>query len=256
LAVSQTYSTKSFFQKAIGGLAEKYAGFKDLHGMSEDVPEEKPENEEGTRRIYKNPSKSGSKNKPLITPDLLYANTVDLKYDFFEFANRYTYPMLKFRFQYSNDLKNNLQNCNNKSHEFDLDLTFAQLGVLINKPGEYQGELKLKEDSDGFIASLFAKGVFFYEDLEKDLVNPDLKLEQPPNVSLYSTSDASILVGDETMNSATFTHQISYQADRREYSHATWFCFSDGEVQESFHRSCGMSFRHYHNNAPNTTRTG
>lgn len=256
LSISQTYNTKNFFQKVLGGLAEKYGGFRDLYDLSEETPDEKPENEENSRRKYKNPNKSGSKDKPLLTPDLLYANTVDLKYDFFEFANRYTYPMLKFRFQYSNDLKNNLRNCNNKSHEFDLDLTFAQLGVLINKPGEYQGELKLKEDNNGFMREIFAKRVFFYEDLEKDLPNPDLKLEREANLNLYSTSDASIMVGDETMESATFTHQISYQADRREYSHATWFCFSDREVQESFHRACSCRFSHYYNNAPNTTRTG
>src|SRR6185369_14605042 len=97
---------------------------------------------------------------------------------------------------------------------------------------------------------------FFYEDLEKDLPNPDLKLEATRMQTIIPVSDASILVGDETMNSATFTHKISYQADRREYGHATWFCFSDGEVQESFKRACSCSFQHYINTAPSTTRTG
>jgi hypothetical protein len=56
------------------------------------------------------------------------------------------------------------------------------------------------------------------------------------------------------MESATFTHQIVYQADRREYAHATWFCFSDGEVQESFHRACSCSFsRHYNDALPTLT---
>src|SRR5207244_4714433 len=123
-------------------------------------------------------------------------------------------------------------------------------------PGEYQGELRLKGDSEGLMSEIFANGVFFYEDLEKDLPNPDLKLVDSQNLAVVPISDASILVGDETMSSATFTHQISYQADRREYAHATWFCFSDGAVQESFKRACGCSFSHYHNNAPNTTKTG
>src|SRR6185436_13157215 len=117
------------------------------------------------------------------------------KYDFLEFANRYSYPMLVFRFQFSNDLRNNLRNCNNKSHEFDLDLTFAQLGALINKPGEYQGELKLKEDINGFMKERFAKSVFFYEDLEKDLVNPKLELSDVQNQAIIPISDASIHVG-------------------------------------------------------------
>ncbi|CAG8741211.1 36915_t:CDS:2, partial [Racocetra persica] len=86
--------------------ANPSGGFKDILGMNEEVPKEQPENEESTRRKYKNPSKGGNKNKPLITPDLLYANTVDLKYDFLEFANRYCSPALVFRFQYSNDLLN------------------------------------------------------------------------------------------------------------------------------------------------------
>src|SRR6185369_11274792 len=168
----------------------------DFVGLNDDVPDEKPKNEENARRTYTNTNKSSSKNRPRITPDLLYPNTVDLKYDFFEFANRYSSPMLVFRIQYSQDLLNNLRNCNNKSHEFDLDLTFAQLGVLINKPGEYRGELKLKEDSDGFMASLFAKGIFFYEDLEKDLANPDLKNLEARNQHVIPISDASIHVGD------------------------------------------------------------
>jgi hypothetical protein len=256
LAVSQTYKTQNLIQKALSGLAEKYVGLKDALGINEDVPDEKPQNEEGTKRKYTNPSKGSTKNKPLITPDLLYANTIDLKYDFLEFANRYCSPSLVFRFQYSNDLLNNLQNCNNKSHELSLDMKFNSLGVLINKAGAYQGSLKLRNDTDNFMAEIFQKEVFFYEDLERDLTNPNLKLMAPVNNIVVPISDASILVGDETLESQTFTHQISYQADKREYSHATWFCFNDKEVQESFKNHCSCSFSHYHNDAPNTTKTG
>src|SRR5436305_11607976 len=159
----------------------KRSDLLDFVGLNDDVPDEKPKNEQNAKRTYTNTNKSSSKDRPRLTPDLLYPNTVDLKYDFLEFANRYSNPYLVFRFQYSNDLKNNLRNCNNKSHEFDLDLTFAQLGVLINKPGEYQGELKLKGDGEGLMSRIFNKGVFFYEDLEKDLVNPDLKLTDDQN---------------------------------------------------------------------------
>jgi hypothetical protein len=259
LSVSQVFKTQTLLQKVREGAMNFFAKRGDLLdfvGLNNDAPDEKTQNEENARRIYKNPNKSGSKDRPRITPDLLYPNTVDLKYDFFEFANRYNFPLIVFRFQISQDLVNNLRNSNNKSHEFDLDLTFAQLGALINKPGEYQGELKLKEDIDGFMKERFAKSVFFYEDLEKDLVNPDLKLEAPRNNISYRVDDAEIHVGEETMESASFTHQIAYQADRREYGHATWFCFSDGEVQESFHRACSCSFSHYYNNAPNTFQTG
>lgn len=258
LSVSQVFKTQTLMQKVREGTMSYFAKRGDLLdfvGLNDDVPDEKPKNEQNAKRTYTNTNKN-SKNRPKITPDLLYPNTVDLKYDFFEFANRYIYPFLVFRFQYSNDLRNNLRNCNNKSHEFDLDLTFAQLGVLINKPGEYQGDLKLKEDNNGLMKEIFAKSVFFYEDLEKDLVNPDLKLLEERNTISYGIDDAEIHVGEETMSSATFTHQISYQADRREYAHATWFCFSDGEVQESFKRACSCSFSHYYNSAPSTTTTG
>src|SRR5207237_5271043 len=95
----------------------KRADLLDFVGLNDDVPDEKTQNEENARRIYKNPNKSGSKDRPRITPDLLYPNTVDLKYDFFEFANRYNYPLLVFRFQLSNDLTINLRTCNNKSNE-------------------------------------------------------------------------------------------------------------------------------------------
>ncbi|CAG8631844.1 3602_t:CDS:2 [Paraglomus brasilianum] len=203
----------------------QYVSFSKLDGnkgLNEEVPKEQPENEESTRRKYKNPSKGGNKNKPLFTPDLLYANTVDLKYDFLEFANRYCSPSLVFRFQYSNDLLNNLHNCNNKSHELSLDLKFNSLGVLINKPGSYQGNLKLRNDTtDGFISEVFQKEVFFYEEIEKDLTNPQLRLAASVNHVVYPISDASIAVGDEKIESQTFTHQIPYQADKREYSHAT-----------------------------------
>lgn len=256
LAVSQIYKTKNLIQKALLGLAEKYVGLKDLLGINENPPEEKPQNEEGTKRKYQDPNKGGKKNKPLIVPDLLYANTIDLKYDFLEFANRYSSPSLVFRFQYSNDLLNNLHNSNNKSHELSLDLKFSSLGVLINKSGAYQGNCKLKNEKDGFISEIFQKEVFFYEDLEKDLTNPQLKLSAPANNIVVPISDASIAVGDEYLEHQTFTHQISYQADKREYGHATWFCFSDKEIQESFKSACSCSFSHYYNNAPNVTQTG
>ncbi|CAG8750423.1 6563_t:CDS:2, partial [Racocetra persica] len=218
----QVYKTQNLIQQVISGLAEHFVGIKSLLGLQDEVPKEEPENEESTRRTYRNPNKSASKNKPLITPDLLYANTVDLKYDFFEFANRYCDPSLVFRFQYSMNLLNNLHNSNNKSHELNLDLKFNNLGVIINKVGEYQGDLKLKADTDNFMGEI----------LEEDLTNPELKLTAPQNEVVYPISDASIAVGDETMTAHTFTHEIKYEADKREYAHATYFCFNNPDNTE------------------------
>jgi hypothetical protein len=231
LSVSQVYKTQNIIQQVLAGLAEEI-NIRALVGLEDDVPQEEPENEESTRRIYRNPSKSSSKNKPLITPDLLYANTVDLKYDFFEFANRYCDPSLVFRFQYSMNLLNNLHNSNNKSHELNLDLKFNNLGVIINKVGEYQGDLKLKSDTDNFMGEILGKGVFFYNSLEEDLTNPELKLTAPQNEVVYPISDASVAVGDETMRAHTFTHEIKYEADKREYAHATYFCFNNPDNTE------------------------
>ncbi|CAG8796450.1 17565_t:CDS:2, partial [Racocetra persica] len=74
------------------------------------------------------------------------------------------------------------------------------LGVLINKPGSYQGNLRLRNDTtDGFISEVFQKEVFFYEDIQKDLTNPQLKLTAPVNHAVYPISDASISVGDEKL---------------------------------------------------------
>jgi hypothetical protein len=103
---------------------------------------------------------------------------------------------------------------------------------------------------------IFARGVNFYEDIEQDFPNPVLKNTNIANVNVFDTDDSSIVVGEESLDAQSFTHQIAYQADRREYGHATWFCFSDGEVQESFKRACSCQFSHYYNSAPNTTTTG
>ena len=137
----------------------------------------------------------------------------------------------------------------------NINTTFNSLGSLIKK-GFWRAELNLKTDTDGLMSEIFANGVNFYEDLEKDFPNPVLKNTNIANVNVFDTDDSSIIVGEESLNAQSFTHQIAYQADRREYAHATWFCFSDGEVQESFKRACGCSFQHYINTAPSTTRTG
>lgn len=207
--------------KAVSGFLTKKNDVYKALGF-EGGEKEMVENEEQTRRMYNSPNKNLIKH---TEPALFYPNTVDLKYDMFEFANRYTYPYIKWRFSISNNLVNALENSNNYSHLLNINTTFNTLGSLI-KRGFWRAELNLKTNCDGLMKEIFAKGVHFYEDLEKDFPNPVLKNTNISNVNVFDVDDSSIVVGEETLESQSFTHQINYQADKREYSHATYFCFN------------------------------
>jgi len=61
-----------------------------------------------------------------------------------------------------------------------------------------------------------------------------LKNTNIANVNIFDTDDSSIIVGEESLNAQSFTHQISYQAGRREYDYATYFGFSVGSENQRF----------------------
>src|SRR5947209_2175174 len=91
---------------------------------------EEPKEEQQGSRIYKSTSQLKIKK---IQSALLYANKTELKYDYFEFANRYTFPLIKWRFSISQNLLNSLENSNNYSHILNINTTFNTLGSLIKK---------------------------------------------------------------------------------------------------------------------------
>lgn len=61
--------------------------------------DDKPENEQQTERSFKSTlaTVSGDVVNKKLEPSIFYSNTIDFNYDFSEFANRYSEPILKIR---------------------------------------------------------------------------------------------------------------------------------------------------------------
>ncbi|CAI2193757.1 15167_t:CDS:2, partial [Funneliformis geosporum] len=57
------------------------------------------------------------------------------------------------------------------------------------------GKLILAHDPGGNMAKAFARGVYFYEDLEKDFPNPNLGLKEMPDLVKYSGTDSDLAEG-------------------------------------------------------------
>ncbi|MCE8163260.1 MAG: hypothetical protein I3274_03520 [Candidatus Moeniiplasma glomeromycotorum] len=181
-----------------------------------------------------------------IEPSIFYTNSVQFPYNLFDFFIRYFTPIWEARVHISKNLYNNLVHNNNENPiTFPLNITFQKLGNILRK-GYWQGKLTLDYDPGGNMAKCFARGVFFYEDKEKDFPNPDLTFSGVRSsrttigmpVEPY-TAQALVEPGEG------ITVNIPYTADQRGYSHSTFIRLTNSSVMDSFKNalvsSCGAN---------------
>jgi len=200
------------------------------------APDDNPENEQQTERSFKSTLATVSKDvaNKKIEPSIFYSNTIDFDYDFSEFANRYSKPILKIRAEWSTDLHDNLKANNNISSSVaQVYNTFNHLGSIIRK-GFWKGNFTISGDIGNFFQSIFSQGVFFYEDLDNDFSNPSLIRSQPFREIIADVNPAKVFVSEEITDTKHFREVLEFDPDKSDGWHKTYITFDKIEAQKSF----------------------
>lgn len=164
---------------------------------------------------------------------ILPEQTENISYSFslFDFWSKLRKRPFWGKIYVSNTLKNNLLHNNNQNPiTYPLNITFPRLDEIIKK-GDWQGELRNFYDPGKYLETKFREGVRFYEDLDKDLLKPNLGIVGINNLIVYNLGNSGGFIGEEIRewewNEVTF----DYRAEAKGYGHSTYLNVDNSTVR-------------------------